>query len=294
MGTSAPIADHWLSLSQSRCTKFAVWGKADGVPVIHCHGSPGSRLERYPNSDQTAASGIRLITMDRPGYGYATPVGRRPLNEFADDVVALADHLGLDSFYVHGFSGGAPYVLAIAACLRDRVRGAAVLAGIGPLDRPGAFDGMSTDNVEEYRVARETPDQLAAYLAAQAGKSGLPDTELEALAAASALLDVMLEGAPESTRQGHAGVICDDLTLVSPWGFELSAITAPLHLWHGELDTLVPLHHAEYVAALVPCATLHRCEGKGHFDMFGLQASVLETLLAEGRDADATPGLPGS
>ncbi|MHB1987649.1 MAG: hypothetical protein ACYCSF_06660 [Acidimicrobiales bacterium] len=40
--------------------------------------------------------------------------------------------------------------------------------------------------------------------------------------------------------------------LLSPWGFELSAIAVPVVLWHGELDTAAPSSHRRWLAARVP------------------------------------------
>jgi len=61
---------------------YAEGGDPNGVPVFYFHGFPGSRLE----ATLLPPSGIRLIGVDRPGYGLSTPApaaswltGRRTL-----------------------------------------------------------------------------------------------------------------------------------------------------------------------------------------------------------------------
>jgi pimeloyl-ACP methyl ester carboxylesterase len=63
-----------FALPDGRVLGWAEYGDQVGSPVVYLHGTPGSRLSR---PDDTALEGIRLITLDRPGYGRSTPV-RRP------------------------------------------------------------------------------------------------------------------------------------------------------------------------------------------------------------------------
>ncbi len=39
----------------------------------------------------------------------------------------------------------------------------------------------------------------------------------------------------------------------------------PVHLWHGDQDPVIPLHHARHVQKLLPDARLHVWPGEGHF-----------------------------
>ena len=68
----------------------------------------------------------------------------------------------------------------------------------------------------------------------------------------------------EALRQGPQGVIDDYLLWARPWGFALEQIARPVHIWQGDDDLLVPLHHAEDMAVRLPNATLHRLAGVGH------------------------------
>jgi pimeloyl-ACP methyl ester carboxylesterase len=65
---SSAVVDADLMLADGRRLGYAVWGEPEGQPALLFHGSPGSRLF-CPDPVATAAAGVRLVTVDRPGYG---------------------------------------------------------------------------------------------------------------------------------------------------------------------------------------------------------------------------------
>jgi len=58
-----------IEQADGRRLAYAVWGDPAGFTVVVLHGTPGCRLNRYPDERALAAAGIRVITYDRPGYG---------------------------------------------------------------------------------------------------------------------------------------------------------------------------------------------------------------------------------
>src|SRR5438552_2192436 len=151
----------WVSLSRTtptsdgRVLAFAVWGDPDGFPVMALHGTPGCRLERWPNEEVYQGLGVCFVTHDRAGYGRSSRrPGRRVVDE-VDDVVLLADHLGFERFGVTGGSGGGPHALACAALLPERVVRATCRVGVAPLGQSGIeldawLAGMDPENVKEF------------------------------------------------------------------------------------------------------------------------------------------------
>jgi pimeloyl-ACP methyl ester carboxylesterase len=110
-----------MSLPDGRTLEFGDVG--DGEPVLFFHGRWAPLL--VPD----ATPGIRLICVARPGYLGSAPRPGRRVADWADDVAALADSLGLDRFSVVGFSDGGAHALACAALIGPpRVR-AVVHAG---------------------------------------------------------------------------------------------------------------------------------------------------------------------
>ena len=104
-----------------RTLAFFERGAPDGMPVLVCHGTPGSRLTRHPDPVMYEHHGVRMVPYDRPGYGRSDPHLGRSVADAAADIAAIADELGLERFAVVGGSGGAPHALACGALLGDRV-----------------------------------------------------------------------------------------------------------------------------------------------------------------------------
>src|SRR5215475_3198278 len=114
--------DGVLRLADGRALGYAEFGDSGGEPFFYFHGHPGSRLEaRFAESAATAA-GVRIIALDRPGYGLSDWQPGRAILDWPADVTEAADLLGIGGFSVVGGSGGGPYALACAYRLPDRVR----------------------------------------------------------------------------------------------------------------------------------------------------------------------------
>ena len=105
----------------------------DGAPVVFLHGSGTSALSALSLVEHLR--GIRIIALDRPGYGLSDPVEvprerfRQAAIEFLDESV---DALGLESFALAGGSMGGTWALWYALACPERVRGLALL-GSAPL-----------------------------------------------------------------------------------------------------------------------------------------------------------------
>src|SRR5215475_13446761 len=97
--------DGVLRLADGRALGYAEFGAPGGEPYFYFHGHPGSRLEaRFAESAATAA-GVRVIALDRPGYGLSDAQPGRAILDWPTDVAQAADLLGIDRFSVVGASG---------------------------------------------------------------------------------------------------------------------------------------------------------------------------------------------
>jgi pimeloyl-ACP methyl ester carboxylesterase len=78
-----------------------------------------------------------------------------------------------------------------------------------------------------------------------------------------------------------------DRTLRLPDGRTLGYgdLAAPVELWQGDADELVPMRHAEDLAAALPAATLHPCPGEGHLVMVTHAEEILHAA-AQRRGSD--------
>jgi len=91
-----------LELKDGRNLGYAEAGDLNGIPIFHFHGHPGSRLEVKIFGQKPKEHGIHLILVERPGHGLSDFIPGRTLLDWPDDVIELADHLGLDKFIVEG------------------------------------------------------------------------------------------------------------------------------------------------------------------------------------------------
>jgi pimeloyl-ACP methyl ester carboxylesterase len=261
------------------------WGVPGGTPVFYAHGTPMSRLARYPDDRLFADLGVRLITYDRPGFGQSTANPGRRVVDAADDIAAIADACALDRFPIFGVSGGGPHALAFAARHPDRVTRVATLASPAPIDAAGLdwTAGMMPGNRESAAAARRGRDALAAHLATT-GSGGigtlLPAAE-QAVLARPEVSRMLATAYAEAIRPGLGGWIDDEVALFGlPWGFDPATVAAPARLWHGDLDTVIPVAHAVWLAGRMPTATLVRGTGSAHAGHFDATPDILRWLIS--------------
>jgi pimeloyl-ACP methyl ester carboxylesterase len=279
-----------------RSLAFAVWGDPDGFPVLSLHGTPGCRLNRWPDEDLYRRLGVRLVTHDRAGYGRSDRRHGRRVADEADDVVVLADHLAFERFGVTGASGGGPHALACAALLPDRVVRAACVVGGAPLGSPGLereewLAGQDPENVKEFSWAMAGEDalypELERELAEMAARVAVdPSTVLgnfelseedRAQLALTEHRQIVRESITELAATGVAGWVDDDLAFVKPWGFAVDQITVPVLVRYGATDVLVPPAHGEWLAANVPGCVVKVDDTAGHLGSDPVQ-EITETL----------------
>jgi pimeloyl-ACP methyl ester carboxylesterase len=76
-----------LELADGRALGYAEYGDPKGEPLFHFHGHPGSRLEAQLAHADAEREGVRIIAIDRPGYGLSDYKPGRRLLDWPDDVV---------------------------------------------------------------------------------------------------------------------------------------------------------------------------------------------------------------
>ena len=279
-----------LTLSSGRRLGWAEYGVRGGRPVLAFHGLPGSRRQRHPDDAIAIALGARTLHLERPGFGLSDPAPGRTLAGWAQDVAEACDLLGVGAMRICGVSGGGPYALACAAALGARVERVAVVSGIGapnsmrgadwsPLVRLGfALAPRASWSLRPLTglacvVARRLPERYFELLGL-----GLNATDRRVFARRE-IREMFVEDMSEAFAQS-GGAMNDDLALVaSPWGFDPGTIRAPLALWHGSEDRIVPAPAAQATAARVPAAELRLLPSEGHFLVFERWREILGWLL---------------
>ncbi len=278
-----------VRLSDGRAVAYAQWGDIHGTPIVYFQGTPSSRLN-HPDESISESLGARVITIDRPGFGQSDPEPHRRLLDWPDDVVEVADALGIGRFAVVGISGGGPYVAACAHRIPDRLTGAAIISGGAPIDIPAARQGMARERRWGARILRHAPWLAAAliWLFRHPGRD--PDRFFQQFTrdladCDRAIIDqpsmrcMLIESYAESARGGIRGFLTELRLLSAPWGFRLEEIPIEVHIWHGQEDTSTPPAMARYMAQGLPRCRLRILPGEGHFLLFNHWEEILKVFL---------------
>jgi pimeloyl-ACP methyl ester carboxylesterase len=279
-----------LRLPDGRRLGYAEYGDARGLPVFYFHGFPGSRLEACLAEKEALSQGIRLISVDRPGYGLSDGKQNRMLLDWADDTVYLAEFLGIQRFSVVGVSGGGPYAAACAFKIPHLLHRIAVVCGLGPVVTLSGRANAAGLTVNGLLLAGRFPNFAKLAIAA----AGLmyrkdPRLMLALISRRFAECDRRALQIPELNQ-----LLCDsfreafrrslfwparDLVLYGrDWGFPLHEIRVPTRLWHGERDTVVPQAMAHMLANEIPTCRAVFYPEDGHFSII---THHLDEILAE-------------
>jgi pimeloyl-ACP methyl ester carboxylesterase len=279
------MVDTTMTLPDGRTLAYTDIGALDGPVAFYFHGAPGSRLELAALDGAFAAAGVRVITADRPGYGGSTPLPGRTTADWADDVAALTDHLGVERFVVIGLSSGGPYAVACASLLGDRVTGAIVAAGNTDMSWPQARDGYLQSELDI--MAMDDEEAAVAWCLERYGSDGSGFFDGEgamdlgevdnAWLADEANLGSLMTTMGEAFRQGVVGYAHDITVQGRAWTFDPAAITARTIVVHGADDRLVPIEHSRHTASLIPGAEQRVLPGVGHLSL----GQHLPELVAE-------------
>ncbi|EGX94551.1 alpha/beta hydrolase fold-1 [Cordyceps militaris CM01] len=134
-GPPNPAHNQTIKLPDGRALGFAEYGDARGrKTLLYFHGYPSSRVEAKVLDRLARAHSIRVLALDRPGYGLSTPQRpRRALLDWPRDVAAFAASQRLDRFAVLGTSGGGPFAVACAHALAPcKLAAVGLFAGAPP------------------------------------------------------------------------------------------------------------------------------------------------------------------
>jgi len=266
-----------IKLPDGRRLGYAELGDPGGVPVIHFHGFPGSRFEGMPMDKPGRKLGMRIIVPDRPGMGLSTFKPGRKMTDWPQDVLDLADALGLDRFAVSGVSGGGPYALVCAWKIPERLTSTTVIAGMGPYDEPDAREGMKIENVRLFDMARQSPWKLYPIFwmekllwnekSLRKMLSNIPEADRRIVDNEPDFLQVMLVAGKQAFVKGVRGAVHEAVLYARPWGFSLNEIQSKVHLWQGEAVVNVPPGMGRYEARTLPNCVAHFIPGEGHYSM---------------------------
>ena len=84
-----------------------------------------------------------------------------------------------------------------------------------------------------------------------------------------------------AVSSGIAGWRDDDLAFTADWGFTMAeaGAGAPVAVWQGDQDMMVPWPHGRWLAANIPGARARLLPGEGHLTLVHTFGAILDGLL---------------
>ena len=299
-GFAFSSAGKTIQLSDGRTLAYLDSGDPEGRPVFYFHGGPGSRLDGLIFDELNQQLGIRMIALDRPGYGLSDFQEDRTYLDWPDDVSELADQLGIERFAVLGWSSGGPYAAVVAHEIPQRVTVAVIVAGEGPYasdDYPQSvlagdtFQGSganklfiwSANNGPWLMRTLFTMTRILIF-SDPVGFIEIGGFDMPAKDEQFFTRDFSREYSAEvveAFRQGAEGVTHEFTIERLDWPFELEEIHAPTVLvFLGEEDTSVDPRVGEYVCMRIPsCDEPTIYPGEGHTVMYYRYEEIIQAML---------------
>ncbi len=283
-----------ISVKDGRGLSYYEFGSADGAPVFYFHGS-GSFSGLIGKSLNNAAqkNGIRLICPNRPGIGESDNYPNRRILDYPSDVLILADKLNINSFSIISQSGGSAYGFACAYAAPERILQLSAVSALTPPD-------MAMDNKEvpfktrfAINMFKKTPSWLLVKMYDNMYKTikNSPDafynkvykkaTDVEKhILSTTEYYTVYTQNVLDALKNGSSASITDIRLCFKPWGFDLSKISVPVQIWHGQDDKSSPVQLVNTMQKELKFCEARYIQGESHMSLMQNYAEEILKVLS--------------
>jgi pimeloyl-ACP methyl ester carboxylesterase len=228
-----------------------------GRPLLLLHGFMANRA--FFKLQKPLADRFRLIAVDLRGHGASARPGERvTVEQIAADVTGLAEELDLDGAIGLGWSLGASVLWHVLLGPAARRFGASVVVDMTPRVKNGGgwSLGLSKPLCDARSHAIETDFTAFASAAGRAIFTQPVSDEMEPLATWAS--DQFTHNDPATMRALWESLVGQDMRPL------LGSIRQPSLVARGAHSHLYGAETADYLAAVLPDATLRVFEGSGH------------------------------
>lgn len=279
----------FITLKDGRKLGFLECGDPKGHPVFYFHGFPGSRLQANDFHEIAKTHRCRFLGIDRPGMGLSTFNKKHTILNWSQDIIAFANHLEIDKFSIIGHSGGAPFVMACAYAIPERLSEVVTVSGIAPTTLPETKMGMSWGLRAINVLVRYLPGFALLLMKIQQKlmlKPKIFNQLIQKLPTPDRIIlqdinhiNTMMDAISEAFKDGVYGPAQEMRLVLKPWGFDLEKITYPVTIWQGKLDVQVPVSHAGVYNTRLPHVTLKLLEHEAHIStLYNSMGNILESI----------------
>jgi 3-oxoadipate enol-lactonase len=241
---------------------YEVQGSGDHLVLVH--GSTGGRAT-WVQQAPTLAERFTVVLPEYAGGG-ETPLPDEPLTVdlLVEQVLAVADAVGADTFHLAGYSLGACVVAALAGDHPDRVRSLALVNGWAKTDARMRF----TFDLWE-RLYTQDRELFTRYVLAD----GLGRDTFELFGDGVEAMIPMMQGGFSAGSGAHANLDAR-IDIES----KLASITAPTLIIGGLTDRWVDIAHSRSMVELIPDARIEELDC-GHVSLTEKAPEVTALLL---------------
>jgi len=275
-----------ITLATGRRIGYAEYGDRKGKPLFFFHGYPSCRIQGKMLHKKAKELHIRLISLDRPGYGLSDFQKNRTLLDWPGDIQEIADQLYIKKFSVLGISGGGPYAAVCAYKLPKRVLNTGIVVGLAPLSNKELLQQMAFLHRLAWNIYRKSPllHHMGTLFYLALDKKIIPNyysllQSVDKKVVTKSIIKVIEKNRHEAFRQGSKGASMDIKIYTSGWGFELKDIKNPVLLWYGADDKLVSPLMGKYYASQIPNSKLTIYKEAGHFLYLQHSDTILKTFI---------------
>ncbi len=224
-----------------------------GIPLVLLHAFPLNRTMWQPQREALVPH-CRVITVDLRGHGESeAPLWHYTLDQAADDVRALLDHLSVESAVLAGLSMGGYICFAFHRRYPGRLRGLILADTRAQADTPEGRNGRF----------------MMAQVAYRQGPAAIADLMLPKLFSPATLRDrpelvqtvrAMIEGNEVSGIAGDLMAMAERPDSTP----DLEGIRCPTQIIVGELDQATPPADSRLMADRIPGARYTVIPGAAH------------------------------
>jgi pimeloyl-ACP methyl ester carboxylesterase len=238
----------------------------DGPVLVFVHGA-GGRVQSWPlqwQETRFVSSGVKrwitdfsIYIVDLPGHGRSQPPGRTSIADYAADVMAFTEVVGIKRAVIAGHSMGGAIAQQVALA-RPSNLAAIILLGTGakmPVSNL-ILDGLLTD-------FPKTVDLITKY------------------AWHKEAADVFTSVARQHILDTGPLIVHGDYTACNNFDFRdrLAAMSTPTLIIGGDTDKMMPLANSQFLADHIPQAQLVTIANAGHYMMTEKTASVSKAIV---------------
>lgn len=290
LNTSSNHPEQRMVLPDGRVLSWFEYGSSTGRPVLAFEGLGGG-IPHHPSHDAWyRKKNLRVINIIRPGYGSSTLKPDMNFKDLTGDIKALCKALNINKPIAAAYCVGSAYALCAAATEKN------IFDRIGLLGATVAIEYWQLEKLDfmhklYLQMHRAHPKIFAIFMRlAIRGLQRAPEKGYEKIAKSLGGRDYELMNDPAIRNraikdiqsrqfQGSEVIISEYQRLQKPWNVDLSQITIPVMMWHGENDPTISIGSACAMAAVIPGVRFKSLPGHGRLLAHDVWTDFLQELI---------------